>query len=58
MALLNAIRQRDVLGKNFTFNDSFVGESKLYEFPLHPLGEFGLRSLEPHIVRLQNHCTT
>ncbi|OQR85545.1 hypothetical protein THRCLA_10680, partial [Thraustotheca clavata] len=55
IALLNAIRStRTDLTKEFAFNDSFVGEMKMYKFPLHPLGELGVRALEPHILNYRS----
>ncbi|OQR83276.1 hypothetical protein ACHHYP_14907 [Achlya hypogyna] len=56
VALLNAIRATDGPGA-LTFTDSFVGDFKTYTFPQHPLGAFGSRSLEPHVLNYRSLTT-
>jgi hypothetical protein len=35
----------------FTFCDAFVGDiTNTYTFPVHPVGEFGPPSMDPHMV--------
>ncbi|KAF0687084.1 Aste57867_21165 [Aphanomyces stellatus] len=52
MALLNAIRTEGGDGTaEFSVRDALDGPTQaMYFFPLHPPGEFGMRTMEPHVL--------